>query len=335
MKYSLIVTSINPPNKILKAISEGAIRNNFNFILIGDVKSPKVFELNGCNYFDIEKQLDLNLKFPSICPRNHYSRKNIGYLIGMINNSDVIVETDDDNIPEDDFWNQRKKYILALQVKNNGWVNIYKYFSNKNIWARGFPLEYCKISQPILPQIKQEILCPIQQGLADLNPDVDAVYRMTGELPIQFEDDIFIALGNNTWHPFNSQNTTWFPESFELMYLPSFCSFRMTDIWRSFVAQRIAWTCQWNILYHSSTVFQERNEHNLLKDFEDEIPGYLMNVKIQEMLDKLKLKNGEENIPENLLICYEELVRQNIILNKKELELLEAWLRDIQTIKNK
>ena len=335
MNYSLIVTSINPPNKTLEKIAEGAIKNKFNFILIGDAKSPKDFQLNGCNYFDIEKQLDLDLKFPSLCPRNHYARKNIGYLIGLLNNSDIIVETDDDNIPENAFWNKREKIIQASRLNDKGWVNIYKYFSNRNIWARGFPLEYTRLSQPDLPNIKQEVLCPIQQGLADLNPDVDAVYRMTGELPIQFEDNFSIALGYNTWHPFNSQNTTWFPEAFELMYLPSYCSFRMTDIWRSFIAQRIAWTCDWSILYHSSTVYQERNEHNLIKDFEDEVPGYLLNVKIQEMLDRLKLKNGAQNIAENLLICYEELVRQEIILNRKELDLVETWLRDIKEIKTK
>jgi hypothetical protein len=61
----------------------------------------------------------------------------------------------------------------------------------------------------------------------------------------------------------------------------------MTDIWRSFIAQRIAWTCGWNILYHEATMQQDRNQHDLLKDFEDEIPGYLHNARICRQLEDL------------------------------------------------
>jgi hypothetical protein len=76
--------------------------------------------------------------------------------------------------------------------------------------------------------------------LADENPDVDAIYRLTLPLPIIFNKANNVALGNNSFCPFYSQNRTWFKEAFPLLYLSSHCSFRMTDIWRSFVAQRIA-----------------------------------------------------------------------------------------------
>ncbi|MHC4265647.1 MAG: STELLO glycosyltransferase family protein, partial [Planctomycetota bacterium] len=68
---------------------------------------------------------------------------------------------------------------------------------------------------------------------ADDNPDVDAVYRLTQRLPLTFRKDRRLALGNGSKCPFNSQNTTWFPDAYPLLYLPAYCSFRMTDIWRS------------------------------------------------------------------------------------------------------
>src|SRR5204863_4881711 len=145
--------------------------------------------------------------------------------------------------------------------------------SEETIWPRGFPLEYLSKVNPELKSKTEKINCPIQQGLADENPDVDAVYRMSQKLPVNFDKCDPVVLGKNSWCPFNSQNTTWFKEAFPLLYLPSYCSFRMTDIWRSFIAQRIAWTCDWSVLFHNSTVWQERNEHSLLKDFEDEVPG--------------------------------------------------------------
>ena len=47
----------------------------------------------------------------------------------------------------------------------------------------------------------------------------------------------------------------------------------MTDIWRSFVAQRVIHQGH-GILFHGRTVWQERNEHDLHRDFIDELPGY-------------------------------------------------------------
>ena len=202
------------------------------------------------------------------------------------------------------------------------------------IWPRGFPLEELQKKQIELSTLKNEsINCPIQQGLADENPDVDAVYRLTYPLPLNFEIKARLALGKNAWSPFNSQNTYWFKEAFPLMYLPSFCSFRMTDIWRSYVAQRISWECGWSILYHEPTVWQERNEHNLMKDFEDEIPGYSNNFNICKELQSLTLKSGKENICENLIICYQKLIDINVI-GKEEMALLKAWISDISKLLN-
>jgi len=116
------------------------------------------------------------------------------------------------------------------------------------------------------------------------------------------------------------------------MYLPSYCSFRMTDIWRSFVAQRIAWTNSWSILIHEPTVHQERNVHNLIRDFEDEVPGYLHNMKIIEKLEGLRLVAGAENISANIQRCYEALVELSVI-GSEELPLLEAWLADLAQLR--
>ena len=113
-----------------------------------------------------------------------------------------------------------------------------------------------------------------------------------------------MALGKGSWCPFNSQNTTWSGGAFPLLYLPSFCSIRMTDIWRSFVAQRIAWENGWHILFHGATVRQERNDHDLMRDFADEIPGYLHNDRIRKTLEDLPLRGGKPEIMNNIRACY-------------------------------
>jgi hypothetical protein len=44
---------------------------------------------------------------------------------------------------------------------------------------------------------------------------------------------------------------------------------------RSFVAQRIPWENGWSALFESPTVWQDHNDHNLMRDLRDEVPGYL------------------------------------------------------------
>ena len=101
----------------------------------------------------------------------------------------------------------------------------------------------------------------------------------------------------------------------------------MTDIWRSFVAQRLSWECGWRLQFHSSTVFQDRNEHDLMRDFADEVPGYLHNERIRRTLEDLALSSGMSALHDNLVIAYEALVRLGVV-GAEELPLLRAWLDD-------
>jgi hypothetical protein len=324
----LVITSIaDDKHPVLNSYAKESSKKGIPFILIGDTKSPAEFSLEGCDYYSLDRQKNQKFDLASILPVKHYARKNLGYLIAISKGAEVIIETDDDNLPFDAFWEERKSMVNAHLLESQDWVNVYKYFKDVHIWPRGFALEYL---QNKLPKISGNVNvdCPIQQGLADENPDVDAIYRLTLPLPITFEKGDNIALGLNSICPFNSQNTTWFKESFPLLYLPSYCSFRMTDIWRSFVAQRIAWVCGWPILFHQSTVCQERNNHDLMHDFKDEISGYNNNKRIMETLKLLDLNEGVEHIPANMKRCYEALIEMGLV-DSKEMALLDAWLSDI------
>ena len=330
---SVVVTSISAPNPVLREIASQCKARGLSFYLIGDVPSPKDFSLEGCDFYSLERQKSTGLKTEELLPKRHYARKNIGYLLAIQNRPSMMLETDDDNMPLSGFWGARELKQHVRHLAGCGWANIYAYFSKENIWPRGLPLDAIQVAPPEYESLQElEADCPIQQGLADGNPDVDAIYRLVFPLPIHFHPDRRVALGEGAWSPFNSQNTAWFPEAYPLLYLPSYCSFRMTDIWRSFVAQRIAWENGWSVLYSSPDVFQERNEHSLMRDFGDEVPGYLHNRAIGERLAGLKLEAGQEKIGENLIRCYEELVRLTVI-DAQEMPLVQAWVEDLAGIK--
>ena len=328
----LIITSIAPPtNRVLQTFASECPQNNMHFIVIGDSKSPTGFSLSNCNFYSLDQQKGLSFNLARSLPACKYSRKNLGYLLAMKQGATVIIETDDDNFPTAEFWEVRSSKQTSYILSNKGWVNIYRYFTTENIWPRGFALEHLRDEFAWLDNKTNNVHCPIQQGLCDENPDVDGIYRLALPLPITFKRIGNIALGNGSWCPFNSQNTTWFKEAFPLMYLPTWCNFRMTDIWRSFIAQRIAWANGWNILFHNATVYQHRNEHSILEDFEDEIPGYLNNGIICEELMRLELEAGASHIFDNMLKCYNTFIERRLI-DEGELALLDDWISDCKTI---
>jgi hypothetical protein len=327
---ALIVTTINAPNKVLRLLADGARAHDVRFIIAGDTKTPADFELPPAEYLSVTRQTE---RFPDFCrvlPVKHYARKNAAYLAAIADGATEILETDDDNLPYDDFWLRLADQLEVAAIPADAscpWFNVYSRFSNTGIWPRGFPLEFLQMPAAHDRQsTKRTARALIVQGLANGNPDVDAVYRLTQRLPVDFVAGDFVFLNAGVWCPFNSQNTVFRREVFPLLYLPSHCSFRMTDIWRAFVAQRCLWEMGEGLIFQSATVYQERNEHNLLRDFADEVPGYLLNERIRGVLENCVLDG--KDLVRSLSLCYESLVRQEF-LPDAELPVLSAWCREM------
>lgn len=321
MKNYCVVTTINKPTK---AIEELYKRFGHNLIVVADEKTPKDWgSEHRYGIVPIWKSDKL------YAPNNHYARKNIGYMVAIFSQAELIYDTDDDNIPNEN-WVKRCVDVTALESFSIGWFNVYTAFTSFLIWPRGFPLKLIKDKDYFLNSTNVGRVSSIQQGLSSGEPDVDAVWRLTKGRPIYFITKTSIYLQANSWCPFNSQTTWWFPKAYVLMYLPIYSNFRMTDIWRSFVAQKCLWELGDGVTFHSpSEVFQDRNEHDLLKDFEDEIPGYLLNERIVEILRDLTLKSGQQFVCDNMLTCYQAIVDDGI-LPQKEIESLKEWIKDYE-----
>lgn len=326
-----IITTINKPTTCSINLQK-QINGTSGLIVIGDMKGPQSYELANTQFYSLDVQLSLDFKIARQLPVGHYSRKNIGYLIAIAQGENCIYETDDDNEPNEN-WTIRKKITKAVVAEKSSWVNLYKHFSIENIWPRGFLLD--KITNPdTIPRHNGktiEIESPIQQGLADVSPDVDAIWRLTQDREFYFEKKESIALQAGSWCPFNTQSTWWWHEAFPLLYLPSYCSFRMTDIWKSFVAQRCLWEMGCMVVFHAPEVNQQRNYHNLMRDFEAEIPGYTKNELLTKTLEKTTLLPGKENALRNLVVCYEVLISKGI-MPSEEMPLVRAWTEDVERL---
>ena len=88
--------------------------------------------------------------------------------------------------------------------------------------------------------------------------------------------------------PYNSQNTFFHYEAFWSLYLPYTVTFRLTDIWRSYWAQRLMWLLNDTITFNGPNAVQFRNSHSYLKDFESEKSMYSKTESLIEFLFKWK-----------------------------------------------
>lgn len=326
MKIPIVITSINPPTIAIKKFCQ---LKNTSLIVVGDNKTPSNWKNNNTSFLSIQDQHNKYPLLSKIVSQNHYARKIFGYLEAIKSNPEFIYETDDDNIPTANFPNFRfTKFNLDELSSDLPTINIYSMFTKKNIWPRGLPLS--SINKPhSITKKKVKVYPYIQQGLCNLDPDVDAIYRLTiGEL-ITFDENKQYSIGKHTYSPFNSQNTLFHKKFFSLMYLPSTVSPRATDIWRSYIAQRILWEFDSNLIFLSPSVYQERNIHNLMTDFSQELEVYQKVDEIIKILNDLPTLKG--SVEEMLLRVYKELVNRQLFDNE-ELEIVKVWLKELKNI---
>jgi hypothetical protein len=322
LKKFIVITSIFQPTE---AIEKFSALEGYQLVVVGDKKTPAGWQHPNCTYLGVEDQVALAPALANAIPFNHYGRKMMGYTYAIQQGADIIIDTDDDNIPYSN-WTFPDFDGNYLSSKGHlGWTNIYHFYSEQPIWPRGLPLRYIADSREKLQWEKerQHQRVGIWQGLADEDPDVDAIYRLTSNIPCTFLKKEPVVLEKGTVCPFNSQNTAMQKELFPLLFLPSFVTFRFTDILRGIIAQPILWQHGYRLGFTAATVVQKRNEHDYFKDFESEVPMYLH---AEKSLEAVVRSIGNGSVADNLLNAYEALLKINVV-EEREITVLKEWLK--------
>lgn len=325
-----VITTIQAPTAAVIELAGRLQPHAATLVIIGDRKGPTAYPTPGTRFLSLADQLETPFGLARSLPTGHYSRKNVGYLLAIAEGAGCLYETDDDNAPLPN-WRAREAIASAGTIDAAGWCNVYRCFSDERIWPRGLPLDALTTSFADRPKAAaaSSERSAIQQGLANGSPDVDAVWRLVLDRPFDFDDGPSVRLAPGTWCPFNSQSTWWWPEAFPLLYLPSHCSFRMTDIWRSFIAQRCLWELGQGVVFHAAEVHQERNEHDLMRDFNDEVPGYQRNRELVKVLEGVRLRAGTEAVADNLRACYDALIDAGFF-DPAERKLVADWCEGLE-----
>jgi Protein of unknown function, DUF288. len=320
----IVVTTINYPSAALKKL---ASLKDWQLVVVGDRKTPKDWQLENCEFLSIETQQTLDYEIIKFLPENHYCRKNIGYLYAISRGAKVIYETDDDNelidgiliLSDDD-------ELVEVSVKDKNSVNVFAYFGQPTVWPRGFPLDQIVDSMNYQVKSISKQRCGVIQGLINKDPDVDGIFRLTQYRAVYFDKKTPCMLPIGVFCPFNTQNTIFSYEAFWGLMIPSTPSFRVCDIWRGYIVQRLLWALDLRLCFTSPTAVQERNPHNLFKDFCDEQDLYLKSSGLIQFL--LNWKSEAFNCPERIENLIRELVAAKYLKNE-EIGLTQAWIRDL------
>ncbi|MFA6165708.1 MAG: hypothetical protein WC700_03770 [Gemmatimonadaceae bacterium] len=321
----VVITSIAPPTDAVRAFAE---RVGDQLIVVGDRKTPPDWSLPPVEYVGISGQ-ESGGRLGTLLPWNHYCRKMLGYLRAAQRGAEAIYDTDDDNTPKPAWGIPLFEGAWQTSAAALGWVNVYRWFTDAHIWPRGFPLRAITDPRAVVSTDQTSVSAArvgVWQAMADGDPDVDAIYRLVDGRACFFRDREPLVLGEGTLCPFNSQATAFQRACFPLLYLPASVSSRVTDILRGLVAQPVLWAAGMRLGFTTATVVQDRNPHDLLRDFEAELPLYL---RAEEIVDTvIGAVRGGATLEANLIAAYSALERTGVV-DATEPPRVEAWLHDL------
>lgn len=336
----VVITTIHPPTPAVLAYM--AIPT-VDVIIVADQKTPAAAYAGlDCEFLSLDRQRAIAPDFDAILPYDHYARKNMGYLYAIQAGYSVLVESDDDNIPYDHWLSaslrpDEREGATHFVVGGSQPVNSYQWFTETHVWPRGLPLRRvldtdARHAAAAVPADGFFEDVSILQGLADGDPDVDAIFRLTSRdslRPLTFEKtSAYYKLGPQSFCPANTQNTVWRDRrDFPLLYLPSYVSFRFCDILKMYIAQSFVRRDGRHLAFQGATVVQNRNPHDCFEDYLDECEMYLH---VDRLIAVLKQFVGSvEPGPAGLVSLYRQLVAEEIVRDARELSLLQAWLAAI------
>jgi hypothetical protein len=144
-----------------------------------------------------------------------------------------------------------------------------------------------------------------------------------------FKDAESIALQPQTYCPFNTQVTIFHQEAFWGLYIPTTTPFRVCDIWRGYMVQRLLWDIGGVVAFHAPIVFQDRNVHNYLHDFTDEWQLYTQAEKLGSFLKHWYSQHTA--MAERMKALVHDMIAHNFY-KEHEAVVLQAWLDDLAAL---
>ncbi len=277
MKKVIVTTTINPPTEAIRRFER---MEDWELVVIGDKKTPKDYTLERGIYVTPDEQEARDKALSDAIGWNCIQRRNFGLLWAHDLGADIVAVIDDDNIPYD---NWGENVMVGQEVEVDFYLADLPAFdpvgatNHRHLWHRGYPLQ-------LLPQRdysrkeRMTVRVDVQADFWNGDPDIDAICRMEHAPECDFDPSYF-PMASNKLSPFNSQNTFINGALLKDYFLFPHVG-RMDDIWASYYVEAKGA----RVVYGPASVYQARNEHNLVVDMRKEYLGYENNLDLVQDL---------------------------------------------------
>ena len=237
----IVITSIFYPTAAVERFLQLSL--TWSLIVVADRKTPVdwLSRLKGNRsrvlFLSMDDQYSLNFLILRHLSENSYARKNVGYLVAIQCGAKIIFESDDDNLLEANQIYHLPKVVasndvpwIAFHRQRSLFVNIYASFGHPHIWPRGFPVDQLRnVTEDGWHSVRRnthnQTRVYIQQYLADLDPDVDAlvslislVHRYDIVLDSSVSPDTSIVHRSDSFRSHSVAYRSWSRNVFALQY---------------------------------------------------------------------------------------------------------------------
>ena len=257
------------------------------------------------------EQEDYLARFPSMRDRVPYdsdNRRNIGFLMALESDSEILISIDDDNFCLDDSDFVGEHAIAGEQVEvaelatDDGWTNIGTALSTNTpieIYPRGFPYFARNRQRATTLRPSRAARVAVNAGLWTTDPDVDALTRIAIAPRVHAAAGDAMYLGPRSWSPINTQNTAVVRDAVAAYYyvrmgfsLGGLSIDRYGDILSGYFVSKCAHARGDAIRVGSPIADHRRTPHNLFKDLYNELACVVMLDDLLPWLMEVKLQGS-------------------------------------------
>ncbi|MCS7032563.1 MAG: hypothetical protein NZ561_01055 [Phycisphaerae bacterium] len=269
------------------------VLHHVTFFVIADRKSPpqlfaRCMHLASrgmrvvCPTLEAQESFAARVGFDGLVPFDSDNRRNLGYLMALASDAQVIISIDDDNFPRADAWYFREHSVVARPTvtlpavkTTSGWYNLCSMLECKpaTVYPRGFPYQQ-RHRHDEIAFVEATGRVTINAGLWLSEPDLDGMTWLVAPARATALKADPMLLGRHTWSPINTQNTAVHRDAIASYYfarmnypLAGMMSIdRYGDILSGYFAQACAKALGHYIRVGTPLVDHRRNAHNYLKD---------------------------------------------------------------------
>jgi Reversibly glycosylated polypeptide len=237
---------------------------------------------------------------PGWIPFDSDNRRNVGFLMALAKDVDIVVSLDDDNYcpAEEDFVGAHSAAdsttTTDVRESSDGWINIceeLRFREGAVPFPRGFPYGARRAPRTVETG-RQEVRLAANVGLWVEDPDVDAATRLTqAPWALAYEGTPFAA-GAATWSPINTQNTAVKRAAMAAYYyvrmghqVEGLRIDRYGDVLSGFLLQKCVHHLGETVRIGRPVCRHLRTPHNLFQDLYYELAGMVI---LEDLLPRLR-----------------------------------------------